>query len=151
MKIYIAEFDKKLLALLSALAEGSPLELFSNPVVYLHDLSKETSCSLRVSNATELQASIQNVAFAYNEKLGTTQIVMFLRIEGTSEGFVPYASLSNDAYSSASLRRFGRSLCTALVERSPAVTLRVITVEANSKEGGVLMDTFSALDYNSLV
>ena len=109
MKIYVAEFQPAFLAHLSSLSYASPLELFSNPMVYLHDIRKPDSCPLRVSSNKTIQVVVDNVAFAYHEKIDTTQIVMFMRIPGAPEDFRIYASLVNDAYRSEATRKFGRT------------------------------------------
>ena len=150
MKFYIAEFQKPFLDLLSATADASPLELFSNPNIYLHDIRYPDTCPVAWRTAKTLQAKVEDMNFAYHDKLETTQIVMFLNVEGQPKGFQVYASLVNDAYANKASRRYSRSLQTAIVEMRLTLTINVIEVDSHSTDGKLLVDTFSALNKDSL-
>jgi hypothetical protein len=151
MKFYIAEFQKPFLDLLSATADAAPLELFSNPNIYLHDILRPHSCPVPWRSAKTLRAKIEDMGFAYHAKLDTTQIVTFLRIEGGTKDFTVYASMVNDAYRNKSARQFARSMFTTILEQRLTLDINVIDVDSESSDGKLLLDTFFPLSWDSLV
>jgi hypothetical protein len=150
MKFYIAEFQKPFLDFLSATADAAPLELFSNPNVYLHNILVPDSCPVPWRTAKTLTARITDLNFAYHPKLETTQIITFLQIEGGHKNFSVYASMVNDAYRNKSARRFARSMFTTILERRMSVDLDVREVDGHSVDGKLLLDTFYPINWESV-
>ena len=146
-KIIIAEFDKNFLSHLSAAADAAALELFSNPKIYLHDPRAPNSCPAVWANAEggSLRAVISDIGFAYHPKLDTTQLALFLTIEGQPKdyAFLPYASLVNDAYRNNSSRRYSRSLITSLIEARLQLIIKPYALSSDSDIGKTLLKTFS--------
>jgi hypothetical protein len=147
--IYLAEFDKPFLDMLSAYADAGPLELFSNPKIYLHAPNKPAPDVY--TEGAQFTAAIRDVGFAYHPKLETTQLVIFLEVEEAPEDHVIYASIVNDAYRSKSSRRYSRSLVTAILEQRLKPTIKVYGVDTASEMGKIIVETFSVIDWDSLV
>ena len=145
-KIVIAEFDKVFLDYLSAAADAAPLELFSNPKIYLHNPKIDNSCPAAwTKSGIQLRAVISDIGFAYHPKLDTSQLVAFLTIEGQPKDydFVPYASLVNDAYRNKSARRYSNSLITSLIEARLQLIIKPYTVQGDTEMGKILLEVFS--------
>ena len=147
--IYLAEFDKPFLDMLSAMGDAGPLELFSNPKIYLHAPNKPNPEVYETQK--EFTAEIRDVGFAYHPKLDTTQLVIFLEIDEAPEDHVIYSSIVNDAYRNKHARRYSRSLVTAILEMRLKPTVKVYCVDSESDMGKIIVETFSPIDWDSLV
>ena len=147
--IYLAEFTKPFLDMISAMGDAGPLELFSNPKIYLHAPGNPPPEVYETQK--EFTAEIRDVGFAYHPKLESTQLVIFLDIDEAPEDHVIYASLVNDAYRNKNARRYARSLITSILEMRLKPVIKVYTVDSESDMGKVIAETFSPIDWDSLV
>lgn len=117
--IYIAEFDEDFMTYYRQFCGAAPIELMSEPKIFLHDPQYPCNNLVFIAAAEEqekLPVKVLDVSYTYNTSLATTQLTLALQTTVDKDGFIPYAVLMNDPYQNQASRRYTRSITSAIID-----------------------------------
>lgn len=125
--IYIAEFDEDFMGDYRQFCSGSPVELLTEPKIFLHNPAYPCKNKVFVAAAEEqekLPASVLDVTYIYNSNCENSQLVFALKTTVDQDGFIPYAVLMEDPYENQKSRRYTRSLISYILDRTSGFHIR---------------------------